>query len=128
MRGGQWKVDMEKFLTLVITIVCSVFASSGFWAFMQKKTDVKDVTREMLIGLGHDRIIYLGLCYIERGWLTREEYENVHKYLYTPYKRMGGNGTVDRLMKQVDDLPIRAVSVVDLVKDKNEGVCPTSQK
>ena len=35
----------------------------------------------MLIGLGHDRIMYLGKQYIARGWLTADEYENLNNKL-----------------------------------------------
>ena len=91
---------------LVVTIVCSVIASSGFWAFMMKISEKKDVRTQMLIGLGHDRIIYLGMKYIEKGEITQSEYENLHKYLYEPYKKMGGNGSAERIMKEVDNLKI----------------------
>ena len=50
--------------------------------------------------------------YIKRGWLTRDEYENLHDYLFQPYLDMGGNGTAQKIMKEVDKLPLRG--------DKNE--------
>lgn len=43
----------------------------------------------MLKGLGHDRICYLGECYIQRGYITKDEYENLRDYLYLPYKKIG---------------------------------------
>lgn len=61
----------------------------------------------MLVGLAHDRIIFLGMQYIERGWITQDEYENLHEYLYKPYEQMGGNGSAKRIMTEVDTLPIR---------------------
>lgn len=57
---------MEPWLQMVVTIVCAVIASSGFWAFIQRKNENKDVKSQMLIGLAHDRIIFLGMKYIER--------------------------------------------------------------
>ena len=36
---------------------------------------------KMLIGLAHDRIIYLGMAYIERGYITQDEYENLYELL-----------------------------------------------
>ena len=60
----------------------------------------------MLIGLAHDRILYVGMEYIERGWITQDEYENLYEYLYKPYEKMGGNGSAKRVMKEVDNLPI----------------------
>lgn len=97
---------MEPWLQMVVTIVCAVIASSGFWAFIQRKNENKDVTSQMLIGLAHDRIIFLGMKYIERGWISQDEYENLHDYLYKPYEKLGGNGSAQKVMIEVNKLPI----------------------
>ena len=87
---------------MAITIICSILASSGFWAYMQKKDDKRDLKTEMLIGLGHDRIVNLGMQYLERGdWITQDEYENLYEYLYKPYSKLGGNGSAERIMEEV---------------------------
>lgn len=99
---------MDAYAQTFLTIVCSVMASSGLWAFILKRSEFKDVKTQMLIGLGHDRIIFLGMSYIERGWITQDEYENLNDYLYKPYASMGGNGSAKRVMQEVDRLPIRA--------------------
>lgn len=90
-----------------ITIIGSVLASSGFWAFMQRKADKKDLRTQMLIGLGHDRIISLGMSYIERGYITQDEFENLYDYLYKPYEAVGGNGSARQVMENVKRLPIK---------------------
>ena len=54
-----------------------------------------------------DRIMYLGMRYIDRGWITQDEYENLNTYLYEPYKKLGGNGSALRVMQEVNKLPIR---------------------
>ena len=97
---------MEPWFQVVLTIFSSVLASSGLWAYLQKKSKKKDVKTEMLIGLAHDRIMYLGMSYIDRGCVTQDEYENLRVYLYEPYERMGGNGSAKRIMQEVDKLPI----------------------
>lgn len=91
---------------MVVTIVTSVLASSGFWAFLQKHFDKNDATKRLLIGIGHDRIMHLGFQYIQRGSITADEYENLHDYLYLPYKENGGNGSAARIMSEVERLPI----------------------
>ena len=98
---------MDSWIQIIITLVCSLAASSGFWAFVTMKLSRNDVKTQMLIGLAHDRIMYLGMGYIERGWITQDEYENLYEYLYKPYKKMGGNGSAKRVMGEVDKLPIR---------------------
>lgn len=104
---------MAPWLQMVITILCAVLASSGFWAYLehwsntkQKKNENKDAKSRMLIGLAHDRIIFLGMQYIERGWISQDEYENLYEYLYKPYEEMGGNGSAKRIMTEVNKLPI----------------------
>ncbi len=87
-------------------ILLAVLASSGLWAFITKLSERKDVKTRMLVGLGHDRIMWLGMKYIERGWITQDEYENLYEYLYKPYKAMGGNGSAKRVMQELNKLPI----------------------
>lgn len=98
---------MQTLIACVITGIFAVFASSGFWAYMMKKTDKNSAEAEMLRGLGHDRIMELGTRYLEKGWLTPDEYENFHDYLYVPYEKLGGNGTAKHMMERVDRLKIR---------------------
>ena len=97
---------MESWVQMALTVVCAVIASSGFWAYIQKRSEKKDVKTQMLVGLAHDRILFLGMSYIERGSITRDEYENLYEYLYRPYEKMGGNGPAKRVMQEVNKLPI----------------------
>lgn len=98
-------------MTFILTIVGSVFASGGFWAFVtflvQRRDKKISVEARMLKGLGHDRICFLGEKYIEQGYISKDEYENLHDYLYMPYKELGGNGTVEKIMNEVKTLPLR---------------------
>lgn len=96
-----------EYLELVATFLGTIIASSGFWIYVNKKSDRKSLQSELLIGLAHDRIIYLGTKYITRGWIYMDEYENLNMYLYKPYKELGGNGSAQRLMAEIDKLPIR---------------------
>lgn len=94
-------------LEMVVTIACSVLASSGFWLIVQKKLEKNDAKIKLMLGLAHDRIIQLGLIYINRGYITSDEYENLIDYLYEPYVEMGGNGTAKRIVDEVKQLEIR---------------------
>lgn len=91
----------------ILAIICSVLASSGLWAYVLKRSDRMDAKTELLIGIAHDRIVFLGMSYVNRGYITQDEYENLYTYLYTPYLKNGGNGSATRVMKEVDKLPIR---------------------
>lgn len=98
---------MENGVQIIIAVLSSVLASSGLWAYFAKKAERKDVKTKMLLGLAHDRIMSLGMSYIERKWITSDEYENLYEYLYKPYEKLGGNGSAQRVMNEVNKLPIR---------------------
>ena len=98
---------MEPWMQIVITVLSSVLASSGLWAYITRKSENKCAQTEMLIGLGHDRITYLGMKYIDRGYIYQDEYENLNEYLFKPYSKMGGNGSAAKIMVEVDKLQIR---------------------
>lgn len=98
---------MDSTWQMIVTVVCSVIASSGFWAFLQNRRDKRNYSSKLLLGLAHDRIMCLGMQYIRRGYITRDEYENFYHYLYSPYEKSGGNGSAKRLKLEVDKLPIR---------------------
>lgn len=115
---------MDNWIQMALTIIGSVLASSGFWAFIQSRQKKKDGGTELLIGIAHDRIIFLGMSYVRRQWLTQDEYNNLHDYLYVPYKKLGGNGTAERVMKEVAKLPIRdSLSLIldEIEEEKDRG-------
>ena len=111
------------FQTLISTIIGAIFGGSGvtFLTFLiqrhDKKTDKRqeeyqELSRKIsniadaVKGQGHDRIVSLGGKYLQRGGITHDEYENLNDYLYNPYKALGGNGTAEKVMKDVSNLPI----------------------
>ena len=92
-------------------IIIAVFASTGLWSFVsmivQRYMERKSDYAMMMRGLGHDRICYLGESYSRRGWITRDEYENLVDYLYIPYKGLKGNGTAEKIINEVKQLPLK---------------------
>jgi hypothetical protein len=91
-----------------IISVASILASSGFWAFVQKRDATKHATTRLLMGLAYEKIAQVGLSYIDRGWISKDEYEDFRKYLYEPYRELGGNGVAERIMLEVSGLPLRS--------------------
>lgn len=101
----------------VETLLLAIFASSGLWSvitiFIQhrlnKKNELTEEQKKMndlVMGLGHDRICFLGMAYVDRGYITKDEYEDLVTYLYNPYKNLDGNGTAELVMKKVQELPV----------------------
>lgn len=109
-----------QYLQLLVTFLSAIIASSGFWLWVGKYRGTKGLSRKLLIGLAHDRIVCLSLIYIERGSITQDEYENLCKFLYEPYAELGGNGTTIRLMTEVDKLPITTSVNISLKGERKD--------
>ena len=120
-------IDPDDLVQIVITVIASVLASSGFWAWLMKRSEKDDAQVQLLRGIAHNMIIDSGMTYIKRGWISKDEYADFEKYLYEPYEKTGGNGLAHRVYMEVQELPIRDVrSPEDIVieqkkKESNRG-------
>ncbi len=101
---------MNPLVQAIMVAITTVGASSGFWAFFQHKGSAKDANSKLLMGLAYAKIVQLGLQYIEQGWISNDELEEFQKYLYEPYKALGGNGVAARIMTEVNSLPMRSAN------------------
>lgn len=97
-------MPIGEIIELIVTLVVAVIASSGLWAYIAQTSKKNEATAKLLLGVAHDRIIFLGSIYIRQGHITRDAYENLVDCLYTPYANLGGNGTAARIVEQVKKL------------------------
>lgn len=105
---------MEFFATILGCCLGSSGVTAIILAALQRKwskDDKADEKQDSIISglkvLTVDRVRYLGKNYIERGWITLWEKENI-KDMYAAYKALGGNGHLDTVMKEVERLDIHA--------------------
>lgn len=109
---------MEIWTQVAVPVIVALLTSTALWGVVSKvilkrmelaakRSKADETERKLLVGLAHDRIIHLGMVYIDRGYITQDEYENLQVYLYEPYAEMGGNGSAKRVMEEVRKLPIR---------------------
>ena len=100
-------------LEFILALVLGVIASSGIWSIVlyriQRRDKLKDNFTKLLLGLAHQEIVRTCFNYIHRGSVTKDEYEDLIKYLYNPYVELGGNDStvISRLIDEVKKLPIR---------------------
>lgn len=87
---------------MILMALLTAITSSGFMSLViyllqrsDKKREIEDenesVQSRMILGLGHDKLIYLTDKFVRRGSITLKEKRNL-EYLYKPYADMGGNG------------------------------------
>lgn len=101
---------MDTWLQMILTPLAAIIASSGFWAYVQRKDETKAATTRLMMGMAYDHITRVGVKYIERGWVSKDEYEEFQKYFFEPYKALGGNGVAERIMTEVTSLPFSSRS------------------
>lgn len=97
---------MNEWLKTAVTILVTLLGSAGFWGYLEARRSKKSANTRLLVGIAHDRIVFLGMKYVERGYITRDEYENLNDYLFEPYSEAGGNGSAKRVMEEVRKLPL----------------------
>lgn len=100
-------------LEFILALALGVIASSGIWGvvlyLIQRRDKKKDNFTKLLLGLAHQEIVRSCFTYIHRGSVTKDEYEDLIKYLYNPYIELGGNDStvITKLIDEVKKLPIK---------------------
>lgn len=97
----------EVWVRAVMIIVGSVLGSGGLWAFLQNRDTKRSAQTRLMMGLAYAELVRRGQEYMDRGYVTQEEFEDYQKYFFTPYKDLGGNGVAERYMRGVGELPLR---------------------
>lgn len=91
----------------------TIFASTGFWTLINRILDKRSDRRMMVLGLTYLGIKMSCKAILDRGYVQMEELEDLEKYLYEPYKRMGGNGTAEAMLMKIKQLPNKPPKEVD---------------
>jgi hypothetical protein len=112
-------MKLDQWGALIFTGIYTIAASAGFWKFFSQRQQEKEAEIVLLLGITHK--IFQDMCdiYIAQGWVNREEYEALLKTIYTPYKTLGGNGTADLIMKELNELPLRSGATYNSKKTIN---------
>ena len=98
-------MDLTKIAELANPIITTLLGGSGVWAWAKSKSDRNTSSHGLLLRVSKNQLITLGRAYLDRGYITMDEYEE-YEAEYKLYSALGGNGLARRVFKQVDDLPI----------------------
>lgn len=98
---------MEVF-QLVVGAATGSGVTAVILALLQRKwskDDKQDAMVDALKVLMIDRVRYLGQCYVARGEITLADKETLEE-MHRAYKALGGNGHLNTIMDEVEDLPL----------------------
>lgn len=93
--------------TFIVTIIASIFGSTGFWAWLTQRQKKQSAENRLLMGIAYAWIINMCETYLDRGSVSTNEFHELEHYLYQPYQEMGGNGTAEKLFKDVSKLTVK---------------------
>lgn len=98
-------MDLSKIVEFANPLLSALFGAPGMWAYVKSKTDHNNNAAKLLLSVSKNQLVMLGRTYLERGYITMDEYEE-YEAEYQVYSALGGNGLARRIFKQVDDLPM----------------------
>lgn len=98
-------MDLTKLAELANPAVTALLGGSGIWAWLKTRTDRNDSEDKLLLQVARNQLVSQGRLYLDRGYITIDEYEE-YESEYDTYSRLGGNGLARRVFKQVYELPI----------------------
>ena len=113
-------IDLLNQLNGAIALIFGFGLSQGLRKFNKwRKKDVTTVEKKVnniesivdglvksSLALSHDKLYTYCTNYINRGYITVGELDNL-EYLFTSYKSLGGNGTGEHLYNEVKKLKIK---------------------
>lgn len=98
-------MDLTKIAEMANPLITTVLSGPGIWAWAKTRTQRKGSEDKLLLQVARNQLISQGRFYLDRGFITMDEYEE-YESEYQVYSALGGNGLARRVFKRVDELPM----------------------
>lgn len=93
---------------MAVTIICSVLASGGLWAFVEsyfiKRNENKSAIAIALQCLLRDRIMQAEKDYKKQGYCDSDDKTNI-EHMFKAYQQLGGNDVAHKAYEFIINLP-----------------------
>lgn len=103
-------MDLTKAAEMANPAITALLGGSGLWAWVKTKADHNNNAAKLLLSVSRNQLITLGRGYIERGYITMDEYEE-YEAEYQIYSALGGNGLARHIFELVDELPMMPTGI-----------------
>lgn len=100
----------------ILAIAGLIFASSGLWTFIQevyrRHCTKKEDARLALVKNATSGLLYIGIqmsaqAILRRGYVTPQELHDIEKYMFEPYRALGGNGSAEAIIHKLEEVPFK---------------------
>ena len=115
----------EPMIIALISAFGAIGTGSGIWSLINRRAQNTSAFNRLVMGLAYDKIVTIGTAYIQRGYVSADEYEAYLKLLVEPYKEMGGNGVAERVAGEVATLKFRTVAFLEVVNKEGNNNAST---
>ena len=90
---------------IFLPIILALIGSSSLWSFIaglkKKNRKLEELVRGLTILVLKDQARY----HRAKGEISQDEYRMIFDSVYARYKELGGNGSSERLMTELSNLP-----------------------
>ena len=112
-------MNTVQIILAVLAVAGSIFGSAGFWSYRQTKylqkvqSQQNESAEQTLIKTGvlaliHRELRLLCKQILDQKYVTPGQFEDL-QYMADPYIKLGGDGTVEKMLKEIEHLPTRDV-------------------
>ena len=98
---------MEYIFSYFIDIIFTIITGLVLYLYKKKKKVLQtiDTTKKSILNIIESIIIEKYNSYKKQNYICIYEKESINK-LYLEYQKLGGKGIIDKLYKQIDELPV----------------------
>lgn len=101
-------IEESLLVQTLVTITVALIGSSGVWGIFTMLVQKRNSTTRLLLKVAQHVLIMESHRLLEQGYMTSDEYKNITRGLYEPYKLLGGNGLAEKMLNDIAKLPIRS--------------------
>lgn len=103
------EIFLDKFLGQIVNALAGAIITL-LWTMLRAKKRENDALKEGMQALLRDRIIQAYNHYSDKGWIPIYAMESIEA-CYKSYEKLGENGVIDNLMRQLRELPNHSTEV-----------------
>lgn len=93
---------------MIVTVVVALISSSGVWGVLSMLAQKRGTSTLLVLKLTQYVIVSEANRVLNQGYMTADDYDEIVKDLYEPYKLLGGNGLAEKMIGDISKLPLRS--------------------
>ncbi len=85
-------MDLTKIAEMANPVITTLLGSSGIWMWVKTRSDRSNSEDQLLLEVAKNQLTVLGRSYLERGYITMDEYEE-YEAEYKLYSALVGTAS-----------------------------------